>query len=218
MFLLATQAEAQMLEHEHPCLGRLVQPRQFRGIALTVARGVEWAADNDAFNGWSVEAAAAFEEMLDAIEGLPGCRFVTSPDVVGEAGLTDLLYEEWAPRIMARGLPAAYVVQEDGCEYEPRFPGWGCVDALFIGCATDEEKLGPRVREFVAEAKRRGKWVHMGRVNSKRRMDYARAIGCDSVDGTKWVKWRKTHMENGLRFVSGAPRPAPGQRAMELAA
>ena len=27
-------------------------------------------------------------------------------------------------------------------------------------------------------------WVHMGRVNSQRRLRYAHAIGCDSVDGT----------------------------------
>jgi len=218
MLLLATQAEAQMIEHEHPCLGRLVQPRQHRGIRLTAARGIPWAADNDAFQGWTAEAAAAFEEMLDSIAGVPGCRFVTSPDVVGDAGLTDLLFEEYAPAILMRGLPVAYVIQEDGCEYDPRGVPWGSIAALFIGCATDEEKLGPRIREIVAEAKRRGKWVHMGRVNSKKRIDYARSIGCDSVDGTKWVKWRKTHLENGLRFVSGAPRPAPGQGALELAA
>lgn len=34
------------------------------------------------------------------------------------------------------------------------------------------------------EAKRRGKHVHMGRVNSLRRLRFARDIGCDSVDGT----------------------------------
>ena len=36
----------------------------------------------------------------------------------------------------------------------------------------------------MTEAKRRGKHVHMGRVNSKTRYRYAEAIGCDSVDGT----------------------------------
>ena len=36
----------------------------------------------------------------------------------------------------------------------------------------------------MAEAKARLKWVHMGRVNSLRRLRYASAIGCDSADGT----------------------------------
>lgn len=47
-----------------------------------------------------------------------------------------------------------------------------------------EWKLGTAAREIVAEAKARGKWVHMGRLNSERRYEYARAIGCDSADGT----------------------------------
>lgn len=38
-------------------------------------------------------------------------------------------------------------------------------------------------RELIA-AKRIGKWVHMGRVNSGKRYRYAEAIGCDSVDGS----------------------------------
>ena len=36
----------------------------------------------------------------------------------------------------------------------------------------------------MAEAKAHGKWVHMGRVNSLKRLQYAAAIGCDSADGT----------------------------------
>lgn len=47
-----------------------------------------------------------------------------------------------------------------------------------------EWKVGDAARAIVAEAKQRGKWVHMGRVNSERRFEYARAIGCDSADGT----------------------------------
>jgi hypothetical protein len=40
----------------------------------------------------------------------------------------------------------------------------------------------------VSEAKARGKWVHMGRVNSFKRMQYADAIGCDSADGAKMTR------------------------------
>lgn len=203
VMLLATQAEPQMLAYEHPNLGRLVQPRHYSSIECTAERGCSWAADNDCFQGLD---ESAFVAMMDRLAGLPGCLFVVCPDVVGEQGLTDLSFEEWAPQIQMRGLPVAYVVQEDGCEYEPRFPGWGAFDALFIGCAGDEEKLGPRVRELVAEAKRRGRWVHMGRVNSAKRIAYAREIGCDSIDGTSWVRWRERWLRTGLTLVSQPPQ------------
>jgi hypothetical protein len=206
MLLLATQSEVQMRQFAHPHLGRLVQPRHYPRLRDTAARGVPWAADNDAFNGWGERAAARFENMIDSIEGLPNCLFVTCPDVVGEAGLTDLLFEEWAPRLHAKGFPVAYVLQEDGIEYEPRGIPWGAMSALFIGCATDAEKLGDRVRALVAAAKRRGMWVHMGRVNSARRIAHAREIGCDSVDGTGWVKWRDAHLARGLSLVAAPPQ------------
>lgn len=206
MLLLATQSEVQMRAFAHPHLGRLVQPRHYPRLAATAARGIPWAADNDAFGGFDEAAAARFEKMLAAIRGIPGCLFVTCPDVVGEAGLTDLLFEEWAPFIHARGFPVAYVVQEDGLENEPRGILWNAISAIFIGCATDNEKLGSRIRSIVGEAKRRGKWVHMGRVNSARRIAYAREIGCDSIDGTGWVKWRDRHLARGLTLVSAPPQ------------
>jgi hypothetical protein len=207
VLLLATQAEPQMLAFKHPNLGRLVRPRRFPKVAETAARGVAWAADNDAFLRFDAER---FERMLHALVGLPGCLFVTYPDVVGEGGLTDILFEEWAPRILRLGLPLAYVVQEEGLENEWGGVPWGVIAALFIGCASDEEKLGDRVRALVTDAKRRGKWVHMGRVNSAKRIAYAKAIGCDSVDGTKWVRWRDTYLPGGLQLVAAPTQLALG--------
>lgn len=194
-----------MRQFAHPCLGRLVQPREYSAIRATAARGIPWAADNDAFNGFDAAAAARFERMLDVIAGVPGCRFVACPDVVGEAGLTDLLFEEWMPTIRRHGLPVAYVVQENGPECASRGVPWKAIDALFIGCASDREKLGERVRRLISEARDRGLWVHMGRVNTARRIAYANELGCHSIDGTKWVRWRNTYMREGLTLVS-APR------------
>lgn len=47
-----------------------------------------------------------------------------------------------------------------------------------------EWKLGRAAALLTQEAKRRGKPVHMGRVNSRRRLRYAASIGCDTADGT----------------------------------
>ena len=38
----------------------------------------------------------------------------------------------------------------------------------------------------------------MGRVNSLRRLAYAASIGCDSVDGTQWVRFRDKYLRQGL--------------------
>jgi hypothetical protein len=78
---------------------------------------------------------------------------------------------------MRRGYRPAYVAQ-NGCRYIPA--GAKCV---FLG-GTTEWKLGPEARQVARTAKRLGLWLHMGRVNSHRRLRYAAAIGCDSVDGT----------------------------------
>ena len=72
------------------------------------------------------------------------------------------------------------------------------VRALFIGGATNEFKLGPEVEAIVAEGRQRGIWIHMGRVNSLRRLVYAASIGCDSIDGTQWVRFRDIYLNTGL--------------------
>jgi hypothetical protein len=140
MLLLATQAQPQMRAHRHPNLGRLLQPRHYPRARATAASGVPWAADNDAFNGWDAGAERRFLRMVDALSGLPGCLFVTCPDIVGDAGLTSLLFEEYAPLLWRHGLPPAYVLQEPGVEYGRWWIPWGSLGALFIGGATDQFK------------------------------------------------------------------------------
>ncbi len=61
-------------------------------------------------------------------------------------------------------------------------PSAHTTDALFLGGDT-EWKLSDHARAIAGEAKRRGLWVHMGRVNSLRRIEIAVDFGCDSVDG-----------------------------------
>jgi hypothetical protein len=62
--------------------------------------------------------------------------------------------------------------------------------------------LGPHAAALVAEAKRRGKYDHMGRVNSARRAAYAASIGCDSIDGTGASKFRDRRLPEYLAFAA----------------
>lgn len=151
-----------------PAAGNRVQP------------GVDWIADNAVFAGKYPGHAAYLAWLAERAEFAPRCRFVVAPDVVADAAATLALSAPMLPRIRALGFPVALVAQ-DGLE--DLVVPWGAFDCLFIGGST-EWKLGPTARALTAEAKRRGVWVHMGRVNSRQRLQYAMAIGCDSVDGT----------------------------------
>jgi hypothetical protein len=141
--------------------------------------GVTWCADNGAFSD-RFDEDKWWRFLLKHAPDADTCVFAVAPDVVGDAQATLDRSIPWLPKIRALGYPAAFVAQ-DGVQ-NLTVP-WDEFDALFIG-GTDNFKLGPHARTITTEAKQRGKWVHMGRVNSQRRFMYATAIGCDSVDGT----------------------------------
>ena len=152
--------------------------------------GITWCADNGCFSDkWDGEKWWAW--LVANAHAAASCLFAVAPDVVGDAFATTVRFRKYGPRIRSLGYPVAYVAQ-DGLEGlrgrtvdgGPTLPvPWDSFDCLFIGGSTGW-KLGKAAREIVAEAKARGKWVHMGRVNSEKRWLYADAIGCDSVDGT----------------------------------
>lgn len=143
-----------------------------------IPEGAGFCADNGCF-GQGYPGDDAWWAWLEGLS-TERCRFAVAPDVVGDAEATLTRSTPWLERIRSLGIPAAFVGQ-DGAE-TVGVP-WDAFDVFFVGGST-EWKLGGAARELVAEAKRLGKWVHMGRVNSATRMRYARHIGCDSVDGT----------------------------------
>ena len=168
-------------------LGRLLHPLDTSRVQDSLDAGLPLAADNRAFVGFEADR---FRAMLDKVAGLP-LLFATAPDVVGDAAATDALWEEWAPVVLAAGLTPAYVAQ-DGYRGLPPEAG-----ALFVGGST-EFKLGPDGERAVRDAKRRGLWVHVGRVNTMRRLSYCKVIGADSVDGTQWSRFTSIYLAGGL--------------------
>ena len=141
--------------------------------------GVKWCADNGAYSD-KFDETKWWRFLVTNAYASKDCLFAVAPDVVGDAAATLERSLPWLPKIRSLGYPVAFVAQ-DGQEHLS--VPWSDFDCLFIG-GTTEWKLGPHARALVAEAKARDKWVHMGRVNSERRFEYARAIGCDSADGT----------------------------------
>jgi hypothetical protein len=199
--ILVTTAHPSLYHHTgpngedvHPRLGRLLQPRHTSSVELTAHAGIPWACDNDCFQGLDERR---YVNMLDRVTGLPGCLFVTVPDVVADNDATLELFEQWAPELERRELPLALVAQ-DGLTHEQLRERAPRLAALFIGGST-EWKLSDEAAELARLASELGLFVHWGRVNSKRRIDHIIATGAaDSFDGSKWARFRNTYLDDGL--------------------
>lgn len=201
MLLLVSRAAKTLTRYEHPNLGRLITPRHYG--AESKWSGF-WAADNDCFQGLDRKG------YLKMLAYLTDCDrdkllFVNAPDVVGDSTATLAYFHSYAPLLHDLELPVGFVGQ-DGLTINAT--PWDDLDAFFVG-GTTEWKMGLPAARLVREAKSRGKWVHMGRVNSERRFMYAQSIGCDSVDGSKFSMFADTWIPRYLKWLE-----APAQQAL----
>jgi hypothetical protein len=222
-YLLVTTAHPSLFQHPDPLthaalhahLGRLLQPRHYSSARATAEAGIPWACDNDAFvppeiaaevgaAGFDAEKQERFLRMLESVAGLPGCRFVTVPDVVANAAETMRLFEVWHERVADAGLPIGLVAQNGLSEVGVP---WDAIDALFMG-GDDTFKLGEEAAEWARQAHGRGKHVHWGRVNTYNRMQHCIDTGaCDSMDGSSWARWRHDRLDKGLRWIRALTEP-----------
>lgn len=160
----------------HGSLGCIVTPAQGNRIP----GGAVLAADNGRFGkGWP--GREEFLAWLDDLSPLASrFAFAVAPDVPFDMPATLAYSAPYLPVMRDMGFPVALAAQNG---LENMTVPWKDFDVLFLGGDT-AWKLGPAARRLVADAKRHGKPVHMGRVNSLRRLRYAHHIGCDSADGT----------------------------------
>ena len=143
--------------------------------------GWVWAADTGCYGN----AYVGDERWFSWLSSFPAsqredCLFATAPDVVGDAGATLERSLPWLEPIRSLGYPVAYVAQ-DGVS-EASVP-WDAMDVLFIG-GTTKWKLSEATYGLIDAAHARGKHVHVGRVNSRRRYLAFAAHGVRSADGT----------------------------------
>lgn len=146
------------------------------------------AADNGKFGkGWP-GADRWFRWLVDEVAGIEDrCLFAVAPDVPFDAAGTLAESRPWLDQIRALGVPAAFAAQ-DGCE-NGLLPDWSEFDVLFLaGSAEGRDgpnwKIGPAAEALCREARANGVRIHMGRVNTLKRMRIAETFGCDTVDGT----------------------------------
>jgi hypothetical protein len=156
-------------------LGAITTPRSRHKVdGLPV-----WAADNGCFSD-GYPGDDRFVAWLERMSPHAGrCLFAVAPDVVGDAAATLERSQPFLPVIRAMGYHPAFVFQNG----QERLPvPWDEFDVGFIGGDT-RWKLGIEATALAREAARRGKSLHMGRVNGGSRFSHAAAIGCATADG-----------------------------------
>ena len=208
--------------------------------------------DNGAFSEFTGSAPFSedkFFALLDSIveAGLRDkVQFVVVPDKVGDWKGTTERWKQFYERVKEYGMPLAYVAQDGIDENTDQIP-WGDFDVLFIGGSTpwklgfdpkgeykdfsrpteDELRKAGTLRtqiEMIKEAKRRGKKIHMGRVNSWKRMEVANyGYQVDSADGNfigaapntnlpKVLSWLESTGGEMFSETEGKPaKPAPAE-------
>ena len=147
-----------------------------------------YALDNGCFTRWD---EPAFFLMLRkaSIQRKPP-MFVVVPDVVGDA---DGTMKRWRKHHEQINFPLAFACQ-DGCEPQdvPKE-----ASTCFIGGST----------EWKLENAHRFKGVrphlHIGRVTTGSRLQWAKDIGADSVDGTGFFRGRGKQYNDFIEFFEG---------------
>lgn len=195
-------------------VGLLIQPGSY--AAPRVEPFGAWAADNACAAvvdgevtrnpAWS---CAKWARMLGAIRELSfgaqiKCLFALVPDWPLDHHRTVYEFMEYESIVRGFGLPIAFAIQ-DGADVET--VPWDDFEVAFLAGST-EWKTGEQAYVMATEARRREKWIHMGRVNSWDRLDWASRIGCDSADGTFLKHGKPEEMVDRLAnwLAKDAPR------------
>ena len=185
-------------------IGMIDTPAQGQDVPV----GAAWCGDNGKFGkGWPGRARYLRWAASRTID-IDTCRFMVAPDVPFD--MTGTLRESatYVDELHDLGYPVALALQNGA---ETMSLPWGDYEAVFIG-GDDAWKTGIQATGLAAEARHRGKWVHMGRVNSWKRFERAAAMGCDSVDGTyltfgpdknleRLLGWLERHGRHGAQGV-----------------
>lgn len=178
-------------------LGLMIQPDTGTNLKI-LNEGTLFGIDNGCYRQGEKFSLKKYLKRLKVLQKLQKqCLFATAPDVVGNARETWKRSEEVLPEIRALGYKAALVAQDGMEDYPIR---WGAFDCLFIGGST-KWKLSEDSFQIAKEARQNGCWIHLGRVNSRRRIRIAYQAGCDSVDGTHLVFKPDKHLDQLKRWM-----------------
>lgn len=165
--------------------------------------GFPYALDNGA---WTAHQrgeqfdVGAFERAVDALGR--GADFIVAPDIVMGGGKSLRLSESWLARLVP--IAPVLVAVQDGIEVVDVRPLISARVGLFVGGSTYwKECTAPT---WGALGRERGAHVHIGRVNTARRIHLCAYAGAHSFDGSSVT-----------RFVANLPRLDRARRQEPIA-
>jgi len=164
--------------------------------------GFPYALDNGAWTAHQRGEPWREDLFVELVEKLGhGSDWIVAPDIVG-GGLESLaLSREWIPRLTGRS--RVLLAVQDGMRPWDVASMLGPDTGIFVGGST-EWKLDT-LPQWGALAAERGCWLHVGRVNSARRIRLCLDAGATSFDGT-----------SASRFAVTIPRLDNVRRQMHL--
>ena len=156
------------------------------------SEGFPYALDNGAWTAHQKGLpfdVAAFVKACDLLGA--GADWIIAPDVVGEAGPSLKLTAEWLPRLREQFPRSLILVAVQDGMTEDCVRAWLRSDVgIFLGGST-HWKIAT-MRRWGETAHRLGVYLHVGRVNTKRRILLAQEAGADSFDGTSVSRFAKS--------------------------
>ena len=195
----ATATVRQLSRHYADHLGVLHTPQNGNRLC---SLPLPWACDNSAFSNPDVDKFWRLCINSWAMDRHHPPLWVAVPDVVGDHKATLASFgwwrAYWLEEIGRIPFPLAFVLQ-NGCTVD-EVP-WDEIAAVFVG-GDNEFKLRQSA-PLIDAAKSRDKLIHIGRVNTHRRLRYAFDLGADTVDGTNYSMFSETHLPGALAFVKG---------------
>lgn len=154
-------------------LGAIITPAQGNKVPQT-----QVIIDNGCFTQPDKFQPAKYRQLCEQHQT---AIFATIPDTVANWQAT---LEQWHDFDRTDWPCPLAIVLQDGAKAVD-IP-WHETAAIFIG-GTTEWKLSQHAAALATAAHKQNKWVHMGRVNSYKRLHHAHQIGCHSADGTMLV-------------------------------
>ncbi|MGF6870782.1 hypothetical protein [Paraburkholderia sp. MM5477-R1] len=144
--------------------------------------GMRYAIDNGAWTAYQRGEPfdeAAFLAVVDKLG--ERADWIVLPDIV-QGGLASLEFSlRWMERL--RGMPSQLLIAvQNGMQLEDVAPYLSPVVGIFIGGSTDWKESTAEAWGLLA--RRRNCHLHVGRVNSARRIRICAAAGADSFDGS----------------------------------
>lgn len=152
------------------------------------AEGFPYAIDNGAWTAYRQGASFDARRYRGLVAALgKGADWIVLPDAVGDAAKTASMTDEWLAELSGHRLLAVIQDGAEAASLERLLPH---VHGFFLG-GSDEYKLRT-MSQWGDWCKARGRYYHVGRVNSARRIALAARAGADSVDGTSATRYAVT--------------------------